>query len=108
MDDFRLGIRDPSAEPHSLYTSAQHRKSQCKRKLQRQPTRSAWLLAQGDDIIHSRHQRRKYLEENFAALEVSLDARGICDVSKGSPAWRCLRPSLSRSHDEARQPLVCV
>jgi aryl-alcohol dehydrogenase-like predicted oxidoreductase len=46
----------------------------------------AWLLAQGDDIIPiPGTKRRKYLEENFAALEVSLDARDLRRIEEVAP-----------------------
>ena len=46
----------------------------------------AWLLAQGDDIIPiPGTKRRKYLEENFATLEVSLDAQDLRRIEEVAP-----------------------
>ena len=46
----------------------------------------AWLLAQGDDVIPiPGTKRRKYLEENCAALDVKLTAGDIEQLSKAFP-----------------------
>ena len=39
----------------------------------------AWVHAQGEDVVPiPGTKRRRYLEENVAALDVELDARTIC------------------------------
>ena len=46
----------------------------------------AWLLAQGDDIVPiPGTKRRKYLEENIAAAEVTLGADEVAALSKAFP-----------------------
>lgn len=46
----------------------------------------AWLLAQGDDIIPiPGTKRRKYLEENAAALHVKLTADDMCRIEEVAP-----------------------
>jgi aryl-alcohol dehydrogenase-like predicted oxidoreductase len=46
----------------------------------------AWVLAQGDDIIPiPGTKRRKYLEENIAALEVKLDTRDLAELDAAFP-----------------------
>jgi aryl-alcohol dehydrogenase-like predicted oxidoreductase len=47
----------------------------------------AWLLAQGDDIVPiPGTKRRRYLEENVAALEVRLDDRELARLDRDFPA----------------------
>jgi len=42
----------------------------------------AWVLAQGDDIVPiPGTKRRKYLEENVKALDVTLDAAQIAELA---------------------------
>ncbi len=46
----------------------------------------AWVLAQGDDIIPiPGTRRRKYLEENVAAVSVTLDASDLAKLDKAFP-----------------------
>jgi len=46
----------------------------------------AWLLAQGDDIVPiPGTKRRKYLEENVAAVEVSLSSADLARIETASP-----------------------
>jgi aryl-alcohol dehydrogenase-like predicted oxidoreductase len=46
----------------------------------------AWLLAQGDDIIPiPGTKRRKYLEENFGALNVKLSADDLRRIAEAAP-----------------------
>jgi len=46
----------------------------------------AWLLAQGDDIIPiPGTKRRKYLEENFGALNVELSADDLRRIEEAAP-----------------------
>lgn len=46
----------------------------------------AWVLAQGDDIVTiPGTKRRKYLEENLAALEVALDAADLAEIDRIAP-----------------------
>jgi aryl-alcohol dehydrogenase-like predicted oxidoreductase len=47
----------------------------------------AWVLAQGNDVVPiPGTKRRKYLEENAAALELSLTAEDLAGLSKLTPA----------------------
>src|SRR5229473_739120 len=56
----------------------------------------AWVLAQGDDIVPiPGTKRRKYLEENAAALDVQLSADDLR-----------LRPALHRTNDEGGKPIT--
>ena len=53
----------------------------------------AWLQAQGDDVVAiPGTKRRKYLEENVAALDIALDAAEIARLDG-------LRPTGDRSAD---------
>jgi aryl-alcohol dehydrogenase-like predicted oxidoreductase len=46
----------------------------------------AWVLAQGDDIVAiPGTKRRKYLEENFAAMEVRLTAEDLRRIDEVAP-----------------------
>ena len=55
----------------------------------------AWLQAQGDDVVPiPGTKRRKYLEENVAALELSLDPADLARLDG-------LRASGDRSSDMA-------
>ena len=59
----------------------------------------AWLLAQGDDIISiPGTKKRKYLEENLAALDVTLTAEDLAridrDLSPGSAAGERYPPAM--------------
>jgi aryl-alcohol dehydrogenase-like predicted oxidoreductase len=46
----------------------------------------AWVLAQGDDVVPiPGTKRRKYLEENVAALSVNLDARDLAELAAAFP-----------------------
>ena len=46
----------------------------------------AWVLAQGDDIVPiPGTKRRKYLEENIAALDVVLDANDLAELDTSFP-----------------------
>ena len=46
----------------------------------------AWVLAQGDDIVPiPGTKRRKYLEENVAALDVNLTAEELSEIDKIFP-----------------------
>ena len=46
----------------------------------------AWLLAQGDDIISiPGTKKRKYLEENLAALDVTLTAEDLARIDRDLP-----------------------
>jgi aryl-alcohol dehydrogenase-like predicted oxidoreductase len=46
----------------------------------------AWVLAQGDDIVPiPGTKRRKYLEENIGALEVSLSAADLQEINAALP-----------------------
>jgi len=46
----------------------------------------AWLLAQGDDIVPiPGTKRRQYLEQNVAALEVTLDDKEIATLASAFP-----------------------
>jgi aryl-alcohol dehydrogenase-like predicted oxidoreductase len=47
----------------------------------------AWVLAQGDDIIPiPGTKRRKYLEENIGADQVSLSEQDLAEISRSLPA----------------------
>jgi aryl-alcohol dehydrogenase-like predicted oxidoreductase len=47
----------------------------------------AWVLAQGEDVVPiPGTKRRKYLEENAAALEVKLSAEDLIEIDKVFPA----------------------
>jgi aryl-alcohol dehydrogenase-like predicted oxidoreductase len=57
----------------------------------------AWVLAQGDDIVPiPGTKRRKYLEENVAALEIRLTAKDLSDIEavfpKGAAAGERYHP----------------
>jgi aryl-alcohol dehydrogenase-like predicted oxidoreductase len=46
----------------------------------------AWLLAQGDDIVPiAGTKRRNYLEENAAAVRVSLTAAELAQIDRAAP-----------------------
>jgi aryl-alcohol dehydrogenase-like predicted oxidoreductase len=46
----------------------------------------AWVLAQGDDIVPiPGTKRRKYLEENLGALDVTLDANDLMELNAAFP-----------------------
>ncbi len=46
----------------------------------------AWVLAQGNDVVPiPGTKRRKYLEENVAALEVKLTARDLHSIDGVAP-----------------------
>ena len=46
----------------------------------------AWLLAQGDDIVPiPGTKRRRYLEENVAAIEIELDADDLRWLDEAIP-----------------------
>ncbi|MGE5181775.1 MAG: aldo/keto reductase, partial [Acidobacteriota bacterium] len=46
----------------------------------------AWMLAQGDDVVPiPGTKRRRYLEENLAALAVELDARDLARIDEIAP-----------------------
>ncbi len=46
----------------------------------------AWVLAQGDDIVPiPGTKRRSYLEENLAAVEVSLSAEDLHRIDELAP-----------------------
>ena len=46
----------------------------------------AWLLAQGDDIVPiAGTKRRSYLEENAAAVRVSLTAQELAEIDRTAP-----------------------
>ena len=46
----------------------------------------AWLLAQGDDIVPiPGTKRRRYLEENAAAVEIELDAEDLRWLDEAMP-----------------------
>ncbi len=47
----------------------------------------AWVLAQGEDVVPiPGTKRRSYLEENVAALELSLAADGLAELNRAAPA----------------------
>jgi aryl-alcohol dehydrogenase-like predicted oxidoreductase len=47
----------------------------------------AWVLAQGEDVIPiPGTKRRKYLEENVAAVEIKLSAAEVQELSAAFPA----------------------
>jgi aryl-alcohol dehydrogenase-like predicted oxidoreductase len=46
----------------------------------------AWVLAQGEDIVPiPGTKRRKYLEDNLGALDVTLDAADLARIDKVLP-----------------------
>ena len=46
----------------------------------------AWMMAQGEDIVPtSRTKRRKYLQENAGALNVSLTSEDLARIDEGAP-----------------------
>ena len=60
----------------------------------------AWVLAQGEDIVPiPGTKRRKYLEENAAALDVKLTPEDLRRM-RCLPARRRGRPTLHRPDDE--------
>ena len=47
----------------------------------------AWVLAQGEDIVPiPGTKRRKYLEENIAAVDIVLSAAELQEISAAFPA----------------------
>ena len=47
----------------------------------------AWVLAQGDDIVPiPGTKRRKYLEENAAAVDLKLTAEDLCRLNEVFPS----------------------
>ena len=67
----------------------------------------AWLLAQGNDIIPiPGTKRRKYLEENVAALSVRPYRRRFAPRGRGRPEGRCSWSTLPRAHDGIGKRLV--
>lgn len=47
----------------------------------------AWVLAQGEDIVPiPGTKRRKYLEENLAAVDIVLSAAELQEISAAFPA----------------------
>ncbi len=67
----------------------------------------AWVLAQGDDIVPiPGTKRRKYLEENAAAVDIELCAGRSRRAGRSLPQRRRRRPALPRAHDGAGESLV--
>jgi len=63
----------------------------------------AWVLAQGDDLVPiPGTKRRKYLEENVAALDVVLDARDLARIEEIAPHGAAAGPR----YPEAMMQLV--
>ena len=67
----------------------------------------AWVLAQGEDIVPiPGTKRRKYLEQNCAALDIRLRRRGNGIALGGFSARRHRGDPLSRSADEGSRHLM--
>ena len=70
----------------------------------------AWVLAQGEDIIPiPGTKRRKYLEENVAAMDIELSEAELRELERGISGGRDRRQPLSGSAHAARKrvnPLI--
>ena len=56
----------------------------------------AWLLAQGDDLVPiPGTKRRRYLEENVAALDVSLTPEELAEIDTSLPLGAAAGPRYS-------------
>ena len=67
----------------------------------------AWVLAQDKNIVPiPGTKRRKYLEENVAAIDVKLTEGGSAPHRRNLPHRRSRRTALSRTHDENRKRIV--
>ena len=49
------------------------------------PVGAAWVLAQGDDIVPIRNKRRRYIEENASAADLTLDKQELADLDAAFP-----------------------
>ena len=69
----------------------------------------AWVLAQGDDIVPiPGTKRRRYLEENAGAVDVTLTAEELGAIERGRPGGRRVRRALPRRRDDDAAPLTCT
>jgi hypothetical protein len=67
----------------------------------------AWVLGQGDNIVPiPGTKRRKYLEENVAALDVQLAAEDLRRLAEIFPQGCSRGNALSGTHDEDREPVA--
>jgi aryl-alcohol dehydrogenase-like predicted oxidoreductase len=56
----------------------------------------AWVLSRGDDIVPiPGTKRRKYMEENVAAVQVKLSETDLSRIEEVAPKALCQRGSLS-------------
>ena len=66
----------------------------------------AWVLSKGDDLVPiPGTKRRKYLEENAAAVNINLTPAEIAELEAAVPQNRCRRP-LQRSWPQDHRPLT--
>ena len=64
------------------------------------------MLAQGDDIVPiPGTKRRTYLEENLAALDVTLSAADCAEIDRIAPRGAAAGDALPGGDDGLRQPL---
>ncbi len=62
----------------------------------------AWVLAQGEDIVPiPGTKRRRYLEENVAALEIKLTPADLEEISAALPAGLAAGPRYSEQAMQA-------
>ena len=69
----------------------------------------AWVLAQDKDIVPiPGTKRRKYLEENVAAIDLKLTTEDLRRIERYLSDRRSRRASLSRTHDEERERIIAT